>query len=157
MIWMLLAVVLVLVGIAGTLLPALPGLPFVFAGLLLAAWADGFAHVSGTTMIVLAVITLLAMAADFLASIFGPKLTGASRWAVLGAGVGAIVGLFFSLPGLIIGPFVGAVAAEYIYRENLGQATKAGLGAWLGLIVGAVAKIAALASLLGIFALAWFA
>jgi uncharacterized protein len=157
MIWMLLAVVLVLVGIAGTLLPALPGLPFVFAGLLLAAWADGFAHVSGTTMIVLAVITLLAMAADFLASIFGPKLTGSSRWAVLGAGVGAIVGLFFSLPGLIIGPFVGAVAAEYIYRENLGQATKAGLGAWLGLIVGAVAKIAALASLLGIFALAWFA
>ncbi len=157
MIWMLLAVVLVLVGIAGTLLPALPGLPFVFAGLLLAAWADGFAHVSGTTMIVLAVITLLAMGADFLASIFGPKLTGASRWAVLGAGVGAIVGLFFSLPGLIIGPFVGAVAAEYIYRENLGQATKAGLGAWLGLIVGAVAKIAALASLLGIFALAWLA
>lgn len=157
MLWMLLAVVLVLVGIAGTLLPALPGLPLVFAGLLLAAWADGFVHVSGTTMIVLAVITLLAMAADFMASIFGPKLTGASRWAVVGAGVGAIVGLFFSLPGLIIGPFIGAVAAEYIYRENLGQATKAGLGAWLGLIVGAVAKIAALASLLGIFALAWFA
>ena len=157
MIWMILAAILVLIGIAGTLLPALPGLPLVFAGLLLAAWADGFTHISGWTMIVLSVITVIAMAVDFLAGVFGPKLAGASRWAVVGAGIGAIVGLFFSLPGLIIGPFIGATAAEYIYRENIGQATKAGFGAWLGLIVGAVVKIAALASLLGIFAVAWLA
>ena len=78
MIWTILAVILVLIGIAGTLLPALPGLPVVYAGLLLAAWADGFVHVSGWTMIVLAIITVLAMAADLLAGIFGPKFAGAS-------------------------------------------------------------------------------
>jgi uncharacterized protein len=136
--------------------PMLPGLPLVYAGLLLAAWADGFTHVSGSTMVILGVLTALAIAIDFLAGMLGPKLAGASHWAMLGAAIGLIVGVFFSIPGMILGPFVGALIAEWIYKESLPQATKAGLGAWLGLLLGAVAKVAALFSLLGIFALAWF-
>lgn len=156
MVWTILAVLLVLIGIAGTILPALPGLPLVFAGLLLAAWADGFVHVSGWTMLVLAVVTALAMTADFVASLFGTKVAGASKWAMLGAGVGTLVGIFFGLPGLLLGPFVGAMAAELIYRENLGLATKAGLGAWLGLALGAAAKVAAVFTMLAVFLSAWW-
>jgi len=154
--WMILAAILVLVGIAGTILPALPGLPLVFAGLLLAAWADGFQHVSGWTIAMLGVIAAVAMLADFVSSLFGTKVAGASKWAMVGAGVGTLVGIFFGIPGLLLGPFIGAVGAELIYRENLGQATKAGLGAWLGLVLGAVAKMAALFTMLAVFASAWW-
>ncbi len=154
--WMILAAILVIVGIAGTILPALPGLPLVFGGLLLAAWADGFQHVSGWTIIMLGVIAALAMAADFVSTMFGTKVAGASKWAMVGAGVGTLVGIFFGIPGLLLGPFIGAMAAELIYRENLGQATKAGLGAWLGLVLGTAAKMAALFTMLTIFASAWW-
>jgi uncharacterized protein len=156
MIWHVLAILLVLIGIAGTVLPALPGLPLVFAGLLLSAWADQFARVSVGTTLILGAICAVAMVVDFLAGVFGPKLTGASPWAVGGAALGALVGIFFGPIGLLLGPFFGAVGAELIYRENIAQATKAGLGAWLGLALGAAAKIAALVSMLGIFALAYF-
>jgi uncharacterized protein len=155
-IWIVLAAILVLVGIAGTILPALPGLPLVFAGLLLAAWADGFAHVSGVTMLLLALITVVAMAADFVSGLFGTKIAGASKWAMVGAGAGTLVGLFFGLPGLLLGPFIGAMALELVYRENLGQATKAGLGAWLGMVLGVAAKMAALCTMLAVFASAWW-
>ncbi len=154
--WMILAAVLVIVGIAGTILPALPGLPLVFAGLFIAAWADNFQHVSGWTLTMLGVIAVLAMAADFVSSLFGTKVAGASKWAMVGAGVGTLVGIFFGIPGLLLGPFIGAVVAELIYRENLGDATKAGLGAWLGLVLGTAAKMAALCTMLAIFASAWW-
>jgi uncharacterized protein len=156
MIWMILAAILVLIGIAGTILPALPGLPLVFAGLALAAWADQFQHVSGWTLLILGLITVLAMALDFISGLFGTKVAGASKWAMIGAGVGTLVGIFFGLPGLLLGPFIGAMGAELIYRENLGEATKAGLGAWLGLVMGAAAKMAALFTMLGVFASAWW-
>ena len=153
--WFLLAGALVVVGIVGTLLPALPGLPLVFAGLLVAAWADGFAHISVWTLVLLGVITGLAMLADFAAGLLGTRVAGASKWAMLGAAIGTIAGLFFGPIGLLLGPFVGAVVGELIYQENLKQAAKAGLGAWLGLLLGAVAKMAALGTMLGWFALAW--
>jgi uncharacterized protein len=156
MLWMILAAVLVLVGIGGTILPALPGLPLVFAGLFIAAWADNYQHVSGWTIAMLGVIAALAMAADFVSSLFGTKVAGASKWAMAGAAVGTLVGIFFGIPGLLLGPFIGAMGAELIYRENLGQATKAGLGAWLGLVLGTAAKMAALFTMLGIFASAWW-
>ncbi len=156
MIWYIIAAVLVIVGVLGTILPALPGLPLVFAGLLLAAWTDGFQHVSGWTMGVLGVITALAMTLDFIAGLMGTKLAGASKWAMLGAAVGTVVGIFFGLIGLILGPFVGALIAELIYREDLREASKAGFGAWLGLLMGTVAKVGAIFTMLAIFASAWW-
>jgi uncharacterized protein len=156
MMWMILAAILILVGIAGTILPALPGLPLVFLGLFIAAWADNYQHVSGWTVAMLGVIAAFAMAADFVSSLFGTKVAGASKWAMAGAAVGTLVGIFFGIPGLLLGPFIGAMGAELIYRENLGQATKAGLGAWLGLVLGTAAKMAALFTMLGIFASAWW-
>ncbi|HUP28644.1 MAG TPA: DUF456 domain-containing protein [Usitatibacter sp.] len=135
------AAVLVLLGLAGTVLPVLPGIVLVFAGLLLAAWADGFAHVGVMGLVIIGALGLLAFVADFVASLVGAKRVGASPLALVGAAVGGLVGLFFSIPGMIIGPFVGAVAGEFLAKRRLGQAGKVGLGTWFGLIAAAVLKV----------------
>ncbi|MBK8325184.1 MAG: DUF456 domain-containing protein [Betaproteobacteria bacterium] len=149
------AAVLVLVGLAGTVLPVLPGIAFVFGGLVLAAWADGFVRVGGITIAFLGVLTAVAIAIDFAASAFGAKKFGASPRAVIGAGLGALVGIFFGLPGLVLGPFVGAVVGELSANRELRQAGKAGLGTWIGLLLGSVAKIALAFLMVGIFAVAY--
>ena len=145
---------LVLVGLLGTILPAVPGVPLVFAGMLLAAWGGDFEHIGGFTVAVLAVLTALAVIADLLASALGTRVAGASKWAFIGAGVGAVVGLFFGIPGLLIGPFGGAVAGEALATQNLQQAAKAGVGATLGLLFGTLAKIALAFTMLGVFVIA---
>jgi uncharacterized protein YqgC (DUF456 family) len=150
LLWIL-ALALVLVGIAGLVLPALPGAPILFAGLLLAAWAEDFAHVGAATLAVLGTLALLTYAVDFLAGAFGAKKFGASRRAVVGAALGAVVGLFFGIPGVLLGPFVGAVIGELSTRSDLKSAGRAGLGATLGLALGAAAKLTLAFSMLGIF------
>lgn len=149
------AAVLVLVGLAGTVLPVLPGIAFVFGGLVLAAWADGFVRVGGITIAILGALTAAAIAIDFAASAFGAKKFGASPRAVIGAGLGALVGILFGLPGLVLGPFVGAVVGELSANRELRQAGKAGLGTWIGLLLGSVAKIALAFLMVGVFALAY--
>jgi uncharacterized protein YqgC (DUF456 family) len=146
--------VMILVGLLGTLLPAIPGTPLVFAGMLLAAWAGDFQHISGWTVALLAFLTVVSMVTDFVASMLGTKVAGASRWAFIGAGVGALVGLFFGILGLLVGPFVGAVIGEAIATNHFRRAMTAGVGATIGLLFGAVAKIALAFTMLGIFLLA---
>lgn len=136
-----LAVVLVVVGLAGTVLPVIPGALLIFAGLFLAAWADGFARVGMVGLVIIGVLGALSFAADFVATLLGAKRVGASPQALVGATVGGIVGLFFGLPGMIAGPFLGAVAGELLARKRLAQAGKVGLGTWLGLAAAAVAKV----------------
>lgn len=151
-----LAVLFVLIGLAGMLLPALPGVPMVFAGLLLAAWAGGFERIGGWTVLLLALLTLFAAIVDIVASAFGTRIAGASRWAFVGAAAGAIVGLAFGLPGLLFGPFAGALFCEWLVSRNVTQAARAGGGAALGLLIGAAIKIAVAFTMLGLFALAWW-
>ena len=150
------ALLCVLAGFAGTILPALPGAPLVFAGLVLAAWADNFTQVGWPTLIVLALLTVLVLVVDIMATAMGAKRVGASRLAILGAMLGTFVGIFFAIPGIIFGPFVGAVAGEYLARAQLGNAAVVGLGTWLGLIFGTVFKLVLLCMMLGIFVLAYF-
>jgi len=151
----IIAALLVLVGLAGTVLPLLPGITFVFGGLVVAAWADGFQRVGGFSIVVLGVLTALAIAADFAASAFGAKRMGASPRAVAGAAIGAVVGIFFGLPGIVIGPFAGAVAGELSARRDLREAGRAGLGTWIGLLLGSVAKVTLAFLMLGVFAAAY--
>jgi uncharacterized protein YqgC (DUF456 family) len=151
----LLGALLVLGGLVGTILPALPGAPLAFAGFVLAAWADGFTRVGWFTLTLLALLTVASMVLDFLATRHGAKRAGASTLAVVGATVGTVVGLFFSIPGLILGPFLGAFAGEYLARRNWRQAGKAGLGTWLGLVVGTALKIAVIFAMIGIFLLSY--
>lgn len=152
---MLLAVALVLVGVVGTVLPALPGAPIVFLGLLLAAWVDHFEKVGWFTLTVLAVLTVLTFVVDFMAANLGAKRVGASWAALAGATLGMIVGLFFSIPGLILGPFVGAVIGEYLARKDWAQARRVGLGTWLGMLIGIAGKLALIFTMVGIFVLAY--
>src|SRR5262245_47816577 len=106
------AAVLIVIGFAGIVLPALPGTLLIFAGLLLAAWADGFTRVGVWTLVAIGVVAALSYTVDFIAAALGTKTLGASRRAMVGAALGTIAGLFVGLPGVIIGPFVGAAIGE---------------------------------------------
>jgi uncharacterized protein len=156
LLWIL-AAVLVTVGMAGLFLPAIPGAVVLFAGLAMAAWADDFAYVGVKTLTALGVLALLTYPADFIASAFGAKRYGASPRAVSGAVIGAVVGIFFGLPGILVGPFFGAVVGELLTQRHLGKAGRAGLGATLGLVLGVAAKLALAFSMLGIFIIVRFA
>jgi uncharacterized protein YqgC (DUF456 family) len=153
--WYVLAVVLIVAGFIGTIVPALPGVPLVFLGMLVAAWADGFQHVGVWTLVGLGVLTVLAVAVDFLAGLAGAKRVGASRTALIGAAIGTIVGIFFGIPGLLLGPFLGALIGELIAGGTLRRATGVGVGAWIGFLVGTVLKLGVCFAMLGLFALAF--
>ena len=150
----LLAGSLVLAGIAGLLLPAIPGGPLLFAGLVLAAWIEDFAYVGWGTLAVLAALTLLTYLADFVAGALGARRYGASPRAIAGATIGALGGIFLGLPGVLLGPFLGAVIGELTAQRGLHAAGRAGLGATIGLAIGVAAKLALAFSMLGIFAVA---
>ncbi len=149
------AVILVLVGVAGTILPALPGAPLVFLGLLLAAWADGFQRVGWVPLVLLAFLSLLTYVVEVVATGHGARRTGASGKAMLGATAGTVVGVFFGIPGLIAGPFFGAVAGEFLATRDLSRAGKAGVGTWVGLALGVAAKVALVFTMIGIFIAAY--
>jgi len=152
----ILAILLVGIGFAGVLLPTLPGTILVFAGLAVVAWSDGFTRVGLGTVSLLAVLAAFSYVVEFGAGLRGAKRFGASRQAVLGAALGTVAGIFFGLPGILLGPFVGAVLGEYAYRQNLGQAGRVGLGTWVGFVLGLAAKLAITFTMIGIFAAAWF-
>ena len=149
--YFIVAGLLVLAGLAGLVLPGLPGSPLIFAGLFIAAWAEDFSSVGAGTLIVLGVLALLTYIVDFWATMFGAKRFGASKRAVVGAVIGSIVGLFLGLPGVIFGPFIGAVIGELSARRGLHDATRAGIGATIGLAIGVAVKMALAFSMIGIF------
>jgi uncharacterized protein YqgC (DUF456 family) len=149
----LLASALIAIGFAGLVLPAVPGIPLIYAGVVLLAWAEDFAYVGWLTLALLGLIALLSYGVDLLAAAFGATKVGAAPRAVTGAAVGAVGGLFFGLPGIVLGPLVGAVVGEFSRRTSLKAATKAGAGAVLGLLFGALLKIALAFIMLGVFML----
>lgn len=149
---LVLAGLLVVVGVVGTVLPALPGPVFVFAGLTLASWTEDLVYAGVGTLVVLAMLTATTFLVDFVATALGAKKLGASPRAATGAALGALVGLFFGLPGVLIGPFAGAVLAELSQQRSFEEASRAGLGAWIGMVFGAAAKLALVFTMIGIYA-----
>jgi len=150
------AILFVLAGLIGLILPAIPGAPLIFAGLLLAAWAENFAYVGFWSILTLALIVLLSYGVDFWATIFGARRFGASKRAAVGALLGALAGLFLGLPGVIFGPFIGAVIGELSAQRNFQQAARAGIGATIGFILGTALKMALACAMIGIFILERF-
>jgi uncharacterized protein len=155
LLWVL-AVALVIVGVVGIVLPALPGTILIFAGLLLGAWADGFTRVGAATLTVIGVIAIASYGVDFVAAALGVKRLGASSRAMAGAALGTVSGLFLGLPGLILGPFVGAVAGELTMHRDFGRAGRAGVAAWIGFAVGMAIKVALAFTMIAIFLAAMF-
>lgn len=145
------AVALIVLGLVGIVIPGLPGTIFVLAGMWLAAWADGFTRVSVATVVVLGALAAASYVVEFVAAGLGVKRIGASRRAIVGAALGAMLGLFFGLPGVILGPFAGAVIGELSARSGLVQAARVGVAAWIGLLLGTVVKVGVVFIMLGIF------
>jgi uncharacterized protein len=152
----ILVFVLVVLGILGLALPVLPGVPILFGGLLLAAWIDAFAKVSGNTMIVIGVIALLAWLIDFVASLMTTKSVGASRQALIGTLIGGLIGILGGIPGIIIGTVGGAVIGELMAYRDPSRATKVGIAAGLGFVLALVVKLLFAMLMLGVFAYAYF-
>ena len=157
----LLAVLLIAAGVAGTVLPALPGTALVLGGIVLGAWIDDFTRVGTGTLAVISVLAVLAWVLDYVAGLMGAKRAGASRQALWGAALGTVVGLFMGLVGVLFMPLVGAAVGEYLARRAdagaHGQAMRVGVATWLGIMVGLVAKVVIAFMMLGIFVAAlWF-
>jgi uncharacterized protein YqgC (DUF456 family) len=155
MLW-LCAVALIALGLLGSVMPGLPGAIFVFTGMCLGASADGFSRVSVGTIVVLGVLTAGSYAVEFVAIALGVKRLGASRRAVVGAALGTMLGIFFGLPGVIIGPFAGAAIGELSARSDLARAGRVGMAAWIGFFVGTVLKAGIAFIMLGVFLIALF-
>jgi len=147
----ILAVTLILTGLAGIVFPGVPGTVLIFAGLLVAAWADGFMRVGAVTLVVLGLLTAASYGIDFAAAALGAGRLGASRRAMAGAALGTAFGLVFGLPGLILGPFVGAVLGELSTTRDLARAAGVGVGAWIGFVIGIGVKVGVAFLMIGIF------
>ena len=148
----ILAFALIAVGLVGTVMPALPGPPMVLLGILLAAWIDRFAKISGLVCAIISVLALAAIAIDWIAGAMGARRVGASKWAVIGATVGAILGVLSGFWGLLFMPLVGAAIGEFVARQDLLRAGQVGLATWIGMLLGTVAKLAIVSMMIGIFA-----
>jgi len=145
------AVILVIAGLAGTVLPALPGVPLIFFGVLLAAWAEDFQRITGLTIAILAVLTVIGVAVDYLAASMSAKRAGASRAGILGAAIGTVAGIVTGLWGLLFMPLVGAAIGEFIAHRDALRAGRVGVATWVGLLVGTVVKLAVAFTMIGVF------
>ncbi|MGI9330244.1 MAG: DUF456 domain-containing protein [Gammaproteobacteria bacterium] len=151
--WSLIVVgaLLAIGGFAGLILPALPGAPIMFLGFFLMAWAEDFSYVGSWTLTALAALAVLTYLIDFVAGLLGAQRFGASPRAMLGAAVGGIVGLFFGLPGILLGPLLGACAGQFSVVRDLRSAGRAGIGTAIGLLLGTALKVAIAFSMVGLY------
>ncbi|HEU4856603.1 MAG TPA: DUF456 domain-containing protein [Rhodanobacteraceae bacterium] len=152
--WYVIAGIIITAGFVGSILPNLPGIPVMFGGMLLAAWAGQFERIKVWVIAVLGVLAAFSIVFDFLAGTYGAKRYGASKVAVWGAFIGTIVGLFFGIPGLLLGPFIGAVLGQLASGSAVEHAARVGVGAWIGLLLGTAVKLAVAFTMLGTFVLA---
>jgi hypothetical protein len=146
-----LAAALVIVGVVGIVMPALPGHWVIFAGLMVGAWAEGFSRVGIWTMVVIGLIALASYFVDFVAAGLGAQRYGASPRAVAGAALGTLLGFVLGLPGLLIGPFIGAVIGEMTVKRDLARAGRVGAAAWIGFLVGTAVKVGLAFAMIAIF------
>ena len=145
---------LILVGLAGIVLPALPGTVFVLAGIVLGAWIDDFTRVGWFAVAAVAVLAVLAWLMDYVAALLGAKRAGASRQALIGAALGTVAGILMGLVGVLVMPLVGAAVGEFIARRDHAQAVKVGISTWLGLLAGMLAKFVLAFMMIGIYLVA---
>jgi uncharacterized protein len=145
------AVMLIAAGVAGTVLPALPGIPLIFAGVLLAAWIDDFQRIGAVTLTVLAVLTAIGVVIDYVAAATTARRAGASRQGVIGAAIGTLAGIFTGLWGLVFMPLLGAVVGELIANKDALTAGRVGVATWVGLLIAAAIKVAIAFTMTGVF------
>ncbi len=152
LLWWLIVIVLMAVGLIGTVLPIVPGTTIILAAAVIHRVMLGpLKSIGWWTIGGLLLLTLVSYALDFASGYFGARRFGASKWGMAGAIVGGIIGLFFAFPGLLIGPVVGAIAGEIIGGKRLVKAGRAGWGTLVGSIAGMIGKLT-----IGLVMVSWF-
>ena len=147
---------LIAVGLVGAILPMLPGIPLIFAGIWLIAAVDHYRHLGAWWLIAIATLGAVGLGMDLLAGALGAKRVGASKQAIWGAMLGTVIGLFFGLPGLLLAPFAGALLGELASGNSVLRATHVGAGTWVGLIFGTLFKLVTSLMMVAAFAAAWW-
>ena len=145
------SVLLIVIGVAGTVLPALPGVPLIFGGVLLAAWIGDFQRISVFTVVVLAVLAVVGIVIDYIAAAISAKRAGASKQGIIGAAIGTVAGVFTGLWGLLFMPLMGAAIGEFIAHKDAFRAGKVGAATWFGLLVATAIKLAIAFTMVGVF------
>jgi hypothetical protein len=148
--WLIVGTLLFL-GLAGTIIPFLPGTPLIVVAALVHAIATGWTPITVGRLVVLAALAALGFVLQHVSSALGARHAGGGRWAIVGALVGGIVGLFFGLPGLLLGPPLGAIAGELLESGDLRSSVRTGLATFAGMAAGAVANFAIAVMMIGLF------
>ncbi|RDJ00522.1 DUF456 domain-containing protein [Dyella solisilvae] len=151
----LLATLLIIGGVVGNIVPALPGIPMIFGGIWLAAAVDQYRHVGVVWLVVIGALAAMGIIVDFVSATLGAKRVGASPRALTGAGLGTLVGMFLGIPGLLLGPFVGALIGELASGTSVLRSAHVGAATWLGLLCGVLVKLVLSFMMIGLFAFAW--
>jgi uncharacterized protein len=152
----IIAAMLILAGLIGAVIPALPGIPMIFGGIWLIAAIDHYRHVGMWWLLLIALMGVIGLAMDLLAGALGAKRVGASHQAIIGALLGTMIGVFFGLPGLVLGPFLGAVLGELASGNSVLRSTHVGIGTWIGLIFGTLVKTVASLTMVALFGARWW-
>jgi uncharacterized protein YqgC (DUF456 family) len=136
---LVLVIVAMVIGAAGTILPVLPGIPLIFIAALFYGWYEGFSVITPHYLIVLGVLTGLSILFSYLSTVVGARHFGSGKFGSIGAMLGLLLGLFLFPPlGIIIGPFLGAFIGEFLTHKDSNQAFRASIGALIGLFSGIV-------------------
>lgn len=134
---MVITIIVILLGIAGTIVPFIPGVPLIFIAITTYGWYEGFHIITAKYIAVMATLTILSIFVDYLASTLGAKYFGSSKYGIYGALIGTVLGIFIFPPaGLLIGPWIGAIVGEMIAGKDLSNAFRTGIGTILGLFSG---------------------
>jgi uncharacterized protein len=147
---------LIALGLAGAVIPTVPGIPLIFIGIWLIAAVDGYRHLGSGWLIAIGAVGAAGLMIDLLAGVLGARRVGASKQAVFGALFGTVIGLFLGLPGLLLGPFLGAVLGELASGSSVLRSTDVGLSTWLGLIFGTIVKLIASVTMVALLGAAWW-
>lgn len=150
------AVLLVIAGFVGILIPVVPDLPLLWLGALILAWATDFELLTWGGLLILLALVIGSAGIDAFGQIYGAKRFGASRYGIVGSILGLLVGFFFSIPGMLLGPFVGAFVFELFAGRSRHQALKASLGTFVGFIGGVAFKFVLAFMMVGIMVVEMF-
>ena len=154
--WYALGALLIVIGLAGAIVPVLPGIPLIFGGIWLIARVDHYSHLGVWWLTGIALVGAVGLAMDVLAAALGAKRVGASPRAVWGALLGTLIGLFFGLPGLLLGPFFGAVLGELSAGNSMQRVTRVGVSTWVGLLIGTIIKLVSSVTMVALFGAGWW-
>lgn len=150
------AAAFMIIGLAGTVLPALPGIPMIFVGAWMIAFIDDYERIGWFVLVVLGVLTVIGFAVDWVAQTMGAQKAGASKYGLAGSLVGTVLGLFMGIFGILFMPLIGAFIGEYIAQRDLRVASQVGWATWLGMLAGTALKLALSFTMIGIVLFAYF-